>query len=559
MASTYSPLLRIELIGTGDQPGLWGNTTNNNLGTLIEQAVAGTATVSVTLTDVTLSDLNGSSDQARCAALLITGSAGVTRNVVAPASSKLYVVSNTADAAIVLKTSTSTGLTIPSGKTQFAYYNGTDFIAVSQPYDADLKAIADLATTGIIVRTGAGSAATRSIAVSGTGLSVSNADGVVGNPTITSNATSSNVTSTIVARDGSGNFSAGTITATGFSGPLTGNVTGNASTATTLQTARNINGVSFNGSADITVTAVNPNTLTFGSYLTGTSYNGSSPVTIAVNATNANTGSTVVARDGSGNFSAGTITATLSGTATYASNPASGGSFITSSNIGSQSVNYANSAGSATYATYVNTSGGAQYFNWSGQGGQPTWLWGASAVGNAYLYNPSNFSVNYANSAGYASSAGSAPANGGTSSYVTINYSNNSNADYQILWGSGNGVYGTGNLIINPYYGNLTAGGNVTAYSDERLKMNWGAVKENFVEELATVKSGTYNRIDVEMRQAGVSAQSWQKLLPETVNTDDKGFLSVNYGAAALVAAVELAKKVVALEAKIAQITSGGE
>jgi len=133
MSSTYSSLLRLELIGTGDQPGTWGITTNTNLGTLIEQAVAATATVSVTLGHVTLSELNGSSDQSRCAAILVTGSAGVSRNIIAPASSKLYVVSNTADAAVVLKTATSTGLTIPSGVTQFAYYNGTDFIAVSQP------------------------------------------------------------------------------------------------------------------------------------------------------------------------------------------------------------------------------------------------------------------------------------------------------------------------------------------------------------------------------------------------------------------------------------------
>lgn len=183
MASTYSPLLRIELIGTGDQPGLWGETTNVNLGDLIEDAIAATATFSVTLGNVTLTELNGSSDQSRCAALLVTGAAGVTRNVIAPALSKLYVVSNTADAAIVLKTSTSAGLTIPSGITQFAYYNGTDFIAVSQPYDADLKAIADLATTGIIVRTGSGTATTRTITAS-TGITVTNGSGVLGDPTI---------------------------------------------------------------------------------------------------------------------------------------------------------------------------------------------------------------------------------------------------------------------------------------------------------------------------------------------------------------------------------------
>ena len=183
MTTTYSSLLRIELIGTGDQPGTWGDTTNTNLGTLIEQAIAGTATFSVTAGDVTLSALNGSSDQSRCAVLLITGSAGVSRNVIAPASSKLYLVSNTADAAIVLKTSTSAGLTISTGATQFAYYNGTDFVAASLPNDADLTAIAALSSTGLIARTGSGTAAVRTITAS-TGISVSNGDGVSGNPTV---------------------------------------------------------------------------------------------------------------------------------------------------------------------------------------------------------------------------------------------------------------------------------------------------------------------------------------------------------------------------------------
>jgi hypothetical protein len=101
-------------------------------------------------------------------------------------------------------------------------------------------------------------------------------------------------------------------------GTVSGALSGNATTATTLQTARTINGVSFNGSANITVTANTTNTLTLGTYLTGTSFNGSAAVTAAVDATSVNTASKVVARDASGNFSAGTITAALSGNATTA-------------------------------------------------------------------------------------------------------------------------------------------------------------------------------------------------------------------------------------------------
>jgi hypothetical protein len=125
---------------------------------------------------------------------------------------------------------------------------------------------------------------------------------------------------------------ASNITAAGNVTGSSASCTGNAATATVLQTARTINGTSFNGSANITVTANTTNTLTLGSYLTGTSFNGSAAVTAAVDATSANTASKVVARDASGNFSAGTITAALNGNASTAT-----------------SATYATSAGYSSY------------------------------------------------------------------------------------------------------------------------------------------------------------------------------------------------------------------
>lgn len=95
-------------------------------------------------------------------------------------------------------------------------------------------------------------------------------------------------------------------------------ISGNAATATKLQTARLINGISFDGSQDLTITANTPNVLTRGAYLTGFNFNGNNATTWAVDATSANSASKVVARDASGNFSAGTITAALSGNATTA-------------------------------------------------------------------------------------------------------------------------------------------------------------------------------------------------------------------------------------------------
>jgi hypothetical protein len=118
---------------------------------------------------------------------------------------------------------------------------------------------------------------TLTMGVSGTGLSGSatfTADQAGGSTfTVASNASSANGASTIVARDASGNFTSNVITAT---------LTGTASNATVLQTARTINGTSFDGSANITITANTTNTLTLGTGLTGTSFNGSGAVTATV-------------------------------------------------------------------------------------------------------------------------------------------------------------------------------------------------------------------------------------------------------------------------------------
>jgi hypothetical protein len=97
--------------------------------------------------------------------------------------------------------------------------------------------------------------------------------------------------------------------------------------------------------------------------------------------------------------------------------------------------------------------------------------------------------------------------------------------------------------------------GNVTAYSDERLKKDWESLPTNFVEELAKIKSGTYTRIDSGERQVGVGAQSLQAILKEAVSEKEE-YLGVHYGNAAMVSAVELAKEVVDLRARVAILES---
>jgi hypothetical protein len=104
--------------------------------------------------------------------------------------------------------------------------------------------------------------------------------------------------------------------------------------------------------------------------------------------------------------------------------------------------------------------------------------------------------------------------------------------------------------------GAIQASGNVGAYSDERVKKNWRDLGPDFVDQLAEIKSGVYDRVDVELTQVGVGAQSLQKILPEAVMSDPEGNLSVTYGNAALAICVELAKEIKALKAEIQLLKS---
>lgn len=99
--------------------------------------------------------------------------------------------------------------------------------------------------------------------------------------------------------------------------------------------------------------------------------------------------------------------------------------------------------------------------------------------------------------------------------------------------------------------GNGVFAGNATAASDERFKTNWKPLQKNFVPALAQVRYGSYDRVDIPGRFVGVGAQSLREVLPEAILEDSRGFLSVNYGAAALVACIELAKEVEHLKARL--------
>ena len=129
MSSTFSTNLAIELIGTGDQAGTWGNTTNTNLGTLIEQAISGYVTQSVSTgatTTITIPD--GSSGVARNMFIELTGTGGASTVLEVPANKKLYFIYNNASDAVTVKVSGQTGVSVAAGQKVILVSNGTDVV-----------------------------------------------------------------------------------------------------------------------------------------------------------------------------------------------------------------------------------------------------------------------------------------------------------------------------------------------------------------------------------------------------------------------------------------------
>src|SRR5210317_355338 len=346
-----SQLLHVEgqsyLNGTVD-------TNNNNInagtGTVTASTFSGTATqVSNTLTIgsyLTGDNCDGSS--ASTIAVDATDANTASKVVARDASGNFSAGTITASLsgnATTATTATQVGNTLTVG----SYLTGDNFDGSSASTIAVDATDANTASK-VVARDVSGnfSAGTITATLSGTATQVSNTltvgsyltgDNFDGSSasTIAVDATDANTASKVVARDASGNFSAGTITAT---------LSGNATTATTATQVGN--------------------TLTVGSYLTGDNFDGSSASTIAVDATDANTASKVVARDASGNFSAGTITATLSGTATQVSSTLTRGTYLTGSDFdGSSATTWAVDATSTNTVSKVVARDGSGDFSTS--------------------------------------------------------------------------------------------------------------------------------------------------------------------------------------------------
>ena len=166
MSSTYSTSLRIQLIDTNTELEAWGQPTDNNLGTIIEQAITGIESISLTnLTTYTLSTANAAPDQARNAVLIFTGSLTANCNVIAPSVQKIYVINNqtTGGYNVNIKTSSGNAAVINANASQLVFCNGTTFYAGI----ALARVQGDLTVTGNIKLGGLLSASNGSLVMTG--------------------------------------------------------------------------------------------------------------------------------------------------------------------------------------------------------------------------------------------------------------------------------------------------------------------------------------------------------------------------------------------------------
>ena len=170
MASTFSPSLRIELIGAGDQAGTWNTTTNTNLGTIIESAIAGYVSVSVTSANQAFTALDGAADQARNAVIALSTSTSAPFAVYAPPQEKTYIIYNTTAYTATIYNSTvignttaaGVGVTVPAGKKLVVFSDATNF------YTTDAASL-----TGVLAVVNGGTGVTSSTGTGNTVLSTS--------------------------------------------------------------------------------------------------------------------------------------------------------------------------------------------------------------------------------------------------------------------------------------------------------------------------------------------------------------------------------------------------
>jgi hypothetical protein len=130
MSSTYSNL-KFELIGTGEQSGFWGATTNANIGTAIEQAIVGMATLTAgeftaNVATLTLANTNAAQNARALCLNIAAGAVSGAGTINVPAIQKPYIIINDSSFAVTVKVTGLTGVSVPAGRRTVVYNNGTD-------------------------------------------------------------------------------------------------------------------------------------------------------------------------------------------------------------------------------------------------------------------------------------------------------------------------------------------------------------------------------------------------------------------------------------------------
>jgi len=198
---------------------------------------------------------------------------------------------------------------------------------------------------------------------------------------------------------------------------------------------------------------------------------------------------------------------------------------------------------SITSAANLATVGTITSGTWSGS-------FGAVSGANLTSLNASNLSSGTVGTARLGSgTASSSTYLRGDQTWATISAGAPGGSNTQVQYNSSGSFAGSANFTFDGT--NILVAGTVSGGSDERLKTNWRNVQDNYITKLANVKAGIFDRTDLNITQPGVSAQSLREVLPEAVLEDENGMLSVNYGGAALLSVIELAKEIVALRVEL--------
>jgi hypothetical protein len=183
MSSTFSSL-KFELIGTGEQSGIWGNTTNTNIGTAIEQAIVGMATLdsgdfTANVCTLTLANVNTAQDARALCLNIAAGAVSAAGTVNVPAIQKPYLIINASSYAVTVKVASLTGVTVPAGKRTVVYNDGTD-VGQQVNYLASLVLDTDLAVAdgGTGASTASGARANLSAAASGANSDITSLTGL---------------------------------------------------------------------------------------------------------------------------------------------------------------------------------------------------------------------------------------------------------------------------------------------------------------------------------------------------------------------------------------------